>query len=250
MKVSQSSDVSHTAGQSIKRFLVRQTLWALLCLALLTSSLEKESQSQTLLVSFCTQPLDRTRHGALPHSTSHWRQSEAGTNDPSLLRTPPWPCRTPHSTGFEYRQQDGTIDRLNRHGCYDFGLSSTCQVHRKAAARQHHHSGESSWLLYYDKSGQLSNTVFTREITRKSTLTRIRIAFRPHYISDSSRIWGSLTFMKRWPVVFQTFGLHFKYYQSIISHCRSQTPHKECQKNSNTVDLKQYWRPSPPPPTY
>lgn len=167
-----------------------------------------------------------------------------------LLRTPPWPCRTPHSTGFEYRQQDGTIDRLNRHGCYDFGLSSTCQVHRKAAARQHHHSGESSWLLYYDKSGQLSNTVFTREITRKSTLTRIRIAFRPHYISDSSRIWGSLTFMKRWPVGFQTFGLHFKYYQSIISHCRSQTPHKECQKNSNTVDLKQYWRPSPPPPTY
>ena len=52
MDGSKGFDVSHIAAQSIKRPRIHQILWFLLCLTLLVSSLDKESQSQTLLVSF------------------------------------------------------------------------------------------------------------------------------------------------------------------------------------------------------
>lgn len=60
MDVNQGFDVSHIAAQSITRPLPQQLLWTLLCLALLASSLDKESQSRTLLVSFWNQHLDMT----------------------------------------------------------------------------------------------------------------------------------------------------------------------------------------------
>ena len=109
MDVGRGLDVSHVAAQSIKRPLTHQIFWAL-CLALLASSLEMESHPRPLLVSFCIQPMNMTRHGALPYPTSHQCQSEPRIDDSSLLRTPPWPCRTPLSTVSEYRQQGGTAD--------------------------------------------------------------------------------------------------------------------------------------------
>lgn len=146
MDVGRGLDVSHVAAQSIKRPLTHQIFWAL-CLALLASSLEMESHPRPLLVSFCTQPLNMTRHGALPHPTSHQCQSEPRTNDSSLLRTPLWPCRTPLSTVSEYRQQGGTADRSIGPSHDELGLFSTCCGHGKFAKRWHRHSVKSSWLV-------------------------------------------------------------------------------------------------------
>ena len=65
MDGSKGFDLPHIAAQSIKRPRIHQILWVLLCLTLLVSSLEKEPQSQTLLVSFYAQPLDMARNRTL-----------------------------------------------------------------------------------------------------------------------------------------------------------------------------------------
>ena len=70
MDVSKGFAVPHVAAQSIRRLRIHEILGTLLCLALLASTFEKVYQSQTLLVSFCTQALNMTSRGALPHSTS------------------------------------------------------------------------------------------------------------------------------------------------------------------------------------
>ena len=60
MDVSKGFGIPRIVAQSIRRPQIHQTLLALLCLALLTSDFEREYQSQTLLVSFCTQALKMT----------------------------------------------------------------------------------------------------------------------------------------------------------------------------------------------
>ncbi len=60
MDVSKGFCGPRIAARSIRRPQMHQTLLALICLALLTSNLEREYQSQTLPVSFCTQALNMT----------------------------------------------------------------------------------------------------------------------------------------------------------------------------------------------
>ena len=58
MDVSKGFCGPRIVARSIRRPQIHQTLLALLCLALLTSNFEREYQSQTLPVSFCTQALN------------------------------------------------------------------------------------------------------------------------------------------------------------------------------------------------
>ena len=76
VEVSRGFDVTNIAAQIIKRPFIHQISLAVLCPELLASRLEIESPSQSLLVSFCTQPLDITRYRALAHSSSCQCQSE------------------------------------------------------------------------------------------------------------------------------------------------------------------------------
>lgn len=187
LDVSKGFNVSHIAAQSIKRPPYHQRPWsAWYCPRLVT----KRCRSlHNLLVSVFTQPLNLTRHGALPYSTAHQCQTEPRTYHLSAFRTALWPRRHPQCTASRCRQHDQTVGRSNRLYHNGFSLLSTCCVcmGRLRPARIITLCFPRGWhsvtkAISYERSSSQEG------LGKRSSCGRIRILIRFDYISDSARM--------------------------------------------------------------
>lgn len=156
MDVSKGYDVSPIVAQSFKRPLFHQILLALLCLALLAS----------------TVVLKR-----IPVSVS------AG-----LLGTARWPCRTTESTFSKYCQQDGTVSRSNglHHDNVRSAIYMLCAWEGCSPLASSLCKVLVTGIILQERPVMI--VTVTRVTSGRSPFSRITNPSRPHYINDSAHV--------------------------------------------------------------